>query len=91
MTNGSSQMTEEHLQRIEREIERERGSLETITSNEVIGLVIEVRRLRGLIKSKEWANHEETASGAGAFCPWCNEEYLHAGDCPAFTPSGEVR
>ena len=48
-------------------------------------------RHRALIKAQEFGNHEETASGRGDFCPWCNEEDGHRADCPAFTPDGEVK
>jgi hypothetical protein len=48
-------------------------------------------RLRALIKQAEFANKAETASGAGAFCPWCGIEDGHRDDCPAFTPEGEVK
>lgn len=50
-------------------------------------------RLRTLVKAAEYGNHEETASGAGKFCPWCgaSEDERHLTTCPAFTPEGEVR
>lgn len=65
-----------------------------------MGLVAEVRRLRGLIKAAEWF------AGVGGYdsesgCPWCESDGFypssklghgrHAADCPAFTPDGRVR
>jgi len=52
-------------------------------------LVAEVRRLRGLI--------EKARGAVDGWCPWCNQYVNGIGDpdthpnCPAFTPSGEVR
>lgn len=55
-------------------------------------LAAEVDRLRAIIKRAEFCNHEETASGRGAFCPWCGKDDSgHADDCPAFWPNGMVR
>ncbi len=50
----------------------------------------EVARLNALVKDAEWGDGNDR----GPFCPWCGAlhgEQPHADDCPAFTPSGDVR
>ena len=53
-------------------------------------------RLRSVIKEAEWGNHRQ----GGEECPWCEFERprnhsgvksIHASDCPAFSPTGEVK
>lgn len=52
-------------------------------------LVAEVRRLRGLI--------EKARGAVDGWCAWCDQYVNGVGDpdkhpdCPAYTPSGEVR
>ena len=57
----------------------------------ILGAVFdEVDRLRALIKSAEWAAKIEHGPDE---CFWCHEAEPgpHATDCPAFTPTGEVK
>ncbi len=52
-------------------------------------------RMRALVKDAEWSG--ATGREGDPACPWCSaepkpiEDGLHAADCPAFTPSGEVK
>ncbi len=58
-------------------------------------LVVEVRRLRALIKAAEWASYHENLGGDEGVCPWCDFELAdcvgHDASCPAFTETGVVR
>lgn len=65
-------------------VEEERGALHCIA------LLVEVRRLRGLIKRVERAADCEVGSEPDGGCPWCGNTGPHVG-CPAFTPDGAVR
>ncbi len=57
----------------------------------VLGLVAEVRRLRGLIKDAELAGDDVwNGETVGRVCPWCRTDG-HDADCPAFAPDGAVR
>ena len=62
-----------------------------VTKENVAATIEDNARLRALVKAQERGNHEETASGAGAFCPWCGADGKHTADCSAFTPDGDVR
>ncbi len=63
-------------------------------------LIAEVERLRELVKDAECAGWRGPVVTPGA-CPWCVGEFrifggngstvLHAVDCPAFGPEGEVK
>jgi len=92
-------MTEDELKAIEAQC---RLSNRYVAVGDVLSLVAEVRRLRGLISDvhDQGSNtHNEPA------CPWCGGEQRswptwdcvgrrpieHKHDCPAFTPDGSVR
>lgn len=85
-------MTDEELMAIEARVaERERDATCCGYTDET-RLVAEVRRLRGLVKRAEFGCVDDY----GRFCPWCDdggdhEPERHAANCPAFTPSGDVR
>jgi hypothetical protein len=64
-------------------------------AKDVVRLVAEARRLRGLIKEAEW---EPLGNGPGENeCPWCHginnhdNRRVHFPACPAFTVDGEVK
>ena len=54
-------------------------------------LLADNARLRALVKAQEWG--AENVSRIEPICPWCGAptDNEHAPDCPAFTPTGEVR
>jgi hypothetical protein len=85
-------LTDEELKRIEEQATWVR------TKTDVLALVAEVRRLRGLVKEAE--THGER--GGDAACPWCDAvrprvvtafTYVepHTMGCPAFNADGSVR
>lgn len=61
-----------------------------VMTEDVPKLAAEVRRLRGLVKRAEHASYD---SAHGGLCPWCptKGDDEHDADCPAFTPTGEVK
>jgi hypothetical protein len=61
-------------------------------ARDVVRLVAEVMRLRGLIKQAEWFSgigYHDNESG----CPWCEADGYgkHNPNCPAFDIDGTVR
>ena len=63
---------------------------------DVPALLAEVERLRGLIKAAELTSRPCPVRGVAFGCPWCGlrcgrDRMIHASDCPAFTPEGEVK
>lgn len=60
-------------------------------------LVAEVRRLKGLVKDREFScyvgNSPTHDSGAGYECYWCGASPgdRHTERCDVFTPNGDVR
>ena len=62
------------------------------TTKPVMWLACEVTRLRQLIKDADGVRCM-CPSSAETGCPWCGEHGrgVHEADCPAFTPSGEVK
>lgn len=63
-------------------------------------LIAEVERLRGIVAMSEYCGKRGPRIEPAA-CPWCVGEFrfsdgkssavMHANDCPAFTPEGEVK
>lgn len=87
-------MTEGELSAVER---RANGLDDLNHMTDLLALCCEIRRLRALIRQVQHGDHD-----AGARCLWCgaSDESIygphhkcepHAADCPAFTPSGDVR
>ena len=59
----------------------------SLNNSELIVLLAEVRRLRGLIKEAEHYTHSEPDR-----CPWCwAPPGVSHHECPAFTQNGEVK
>lgn len=56
----------------------------------VDNLIVEIKRLRALIKDVESCVYMSHGY-APTLCPWCMCEDSHALDCPAFTPEGDVK
>lgn len=97
-------MTEKELADLEASISSYVATAERMDPEIVRKLLVEVRRLRGLILSIEW---EVDGDGGGYLecCPWCladksghdygnhlfNKANEHAHDCPAFSAAGVLR
>ena len=78
-----------HLDELINELNRREVKAELLAAT-----VADNARLRALVKAKEWAIWVQNSSE----CPWCGRDgpeagrvERHADDCPAFTPSGEVK
>ena len=82
-------MTPEQIERLEARIfETIHVHTKSLTAMKL--LEADNARLRALVKAQEFGSKHE----AGPFCPWCSAGgdggHTHD-DCPAFTPSGDVR
>jgi hypothetical protein len=70
-------------------------------AKEIRRLEADSERLRLLVEAQEWTGYAECLGGDEGVCPWCGTLKVqgafgkppgsHEPDCPAFTPTGDVK